>query len=119
MFKLTDEKIFPWPVEIHEPHPTLNGEKKVHKVRMQLRVLDDADLAELMNGDNENAEERIKDSYRKMIAGWDENDLCDDDDTKVPFSEEARERLIKFPYVREALQKAYQDAVKQGTRRKN
>lgn len=121
MFKLTDEKIFEWPVEIFEPHPSQLGHKRGQKAVMLLKVIDDDAydaLDEEFKGDLNGFSRALSNA---ILVGWKEGEIADEDGQPIEFSDESKRQLLKLPYVREAITKSYNQIVKQegSARRKN
>lgn len=100
MFKVSAEPKFTHPVTVFVP---TDGGHEAQTFPVTFRVVPEDEL-----GDREGAEGQ-KEALRKIVAHMD--DLVDDDEQPVPYSDAIREQLIGQAYVRIALMTAYIKAI--------
>jgi len=114
MFKIAENPTYKWPVTVQVPK---DGGKFVPATfTAELKALGQGDIdraiAAASNGDD-NA-----DILLEVLVGW--SGVQDADGTELPYSEEARAKLLDIPYVRRALVAAFFDSItSSGARRKN
>jgi len=100
MFKVSSEPEFTRRVTVFVPS---DGGHIPQTFSVTFRVLDDEQL-----GGTDGVEAQ-KDSLRKVIVKMDE--LIDDNDEAIPYSDGIRDQLLGLSYVRLALLKTYVSAV--------
>lgn len=112
MFQLEDDITFQWPVEVMQPSKEKPGEFVKHVFTGVFRAMT-ADEAKAFD------EETIADIGRKpderkhgpnelmkrVLVGW--FSVSDAQGKETPFSPEARDRLLRYPWVQIALNKAW------------
>ena len=113
MFKLKDNKDFWWPVTVAVP---VDGRHAKHKFRGQFLLIDQEEIDGYVEDANDD-EAGDLDLLSRVLIGWE--GVADDDGNPIEFSDEVRDKLLKIPYVRLGLIKAYFEAVAGGRRRKN
>lgn len=108
MFKLieTDEPI-QWPVTVHVPQH--GGKTAKHKFTALFAYLPADDIAPASEAGDEAFLGRV-------LLGW--QGVQDEEGNPLPFSDEARDRLVRIPYVRRALILAWHEFI-QGRAAKN
>lgn len=103
MFTITDEMTFTHTVKMLVP---VDGGHKPQPFKATFRVLDTDREAEF----DLSTAEGSSDFIRAIVV--DMGDLVGPDDQPVPYSHELRDRLIRWPFVRQALVRTYYDAVR-------
>lgn len=105
MFKLSTDPRFTHEVKVQVP---VDGGFKEQSFKATFRVLplDQLKADEEVDGDEAGYQET---TLRKVVVGLD--DLVDDADQPIAYSDEIRDRLIAVPYVRIALMQTYIRAV--------
>jgi hypothetical protein len=100
MFKLSSDPKFTIPVEVFVP---IDGGHRKDTFKATFRVGEADALNEfaLLDGQRE--------ELRKIFVGFDE--VLDEADNPIPYSDEMRDRMIATPYVRAALVQAYLGAI--------
>ncbi|MBF0093991.1 MAG: hypothetical protein HQL34_05540 [Alphaproteobacteria bacterium] len=110
MFKLTTHHSYSWPVIVQTP---VDGGKFTKATfDATFKVIPQERIDAIVRGGNVDAE-----LLCEVTQGW--KGVQDDDGQDLPFSEEARDRLLSVPYVRAGLVDAYLDSLSGGARRKN
>lgn len=100
MFKLTTQKTVTWPVTVQIPQDGGKTQKATFHVRVEVLPSDEFQAIYERGGNDE-------DLLRRVLVDWD--GVADADGHPIPFSEEARDALIRIPYVRVALITAYME----------
>ncbi len=113
MFKLKEDKRFWWPVKVDVP---VDGRHATHKFQAHFLLLDQDEIDETLGGDYDDDDSADRDLLRKVLVDW--KQVADEDGNAIEFSDEARDRLLRIPYVRVALVRAYFQAIA-GRRKKN
>lgn len=98
MFKLQEISSIKWPVTINIPRDNGNTVKATMTVEFEL--IPEDEYKELMANGGDIA---ILD---RTITGWG-NDYCDHEGNPIPFSEEARTKLVRITYAKLGLINAY------------
>ncbi len=110
-FKKDKDYRFTWPVSVLVP--TEDGQKECEftgRFRLLAREAIDKSTAD----DPVNADENLG---KLAMTGW--GDDLVQDGKPLPYSVEARDELLKLPFVRLAVARAYWNAVSGALRRKN
>lgn len=100
MFKITTDPKFTHPVTVCVP---VDGGYKDQTFPVTFRVVP---LDQLPKGEGSDAH---METLRKVVVHMGE--LVDDNDQPVSYSDDLRDQLIQYPYVRLALLKAYIEAM--------
>lgn len=100
MFKVTNDPRFTHEVPIRVP---VDGGYVDQSLQVTFRVLPIDQLS------SDGSTEGQKEDLRRLIAKLD--DLVDDNDKPVTYSDAIRDQLIELPYVRVAMIRAYTQAV--------
>lgn len=112
MFKLAQKTSYTWPVTVHIPADggrfTKAGFDAEFKALPQERI--DDYLAGRGNDDE-------ADFLNEVVIGW--KGVADDAGADVPYSEDAKPKLLAIPYVRTALVRAFFESITGGAKRKN
>lgn len=113
MFRIAKNTSYKWPVTVHIPQ---DGGKFVKATfTAEFRALPqseiDSVLQDIRDGD------RDADFTERSLIGW--SGVQDDDASELPYSDEAKAKLIDIPYVRNALVTAFFESISGGARRKN
>lgn len=105
MFKLSTDPRFTHTVKVQVP---VDGGHKEQSFKATFRVLP---LDQLKAADDEAGDEQAyqETTLRKVIVGLD--DLVDDADQPIDYSDAIRDQLIGVPYVRIALMQTYIRAI--------
>ena len=109
MFQIATKTTCKWPGTVLVPQD--GGKRGKQTFTAEFALLPDERSRALRNGEISD-----DDFLREVLVGW--SGVADADGADLPFSDEARDRLIAIPYVRVALIEAYFDFVA-GGRRKN
>jgi hypothetical protein len=102
MFKVTRVRRFTHEISVITPVDGGHAEEKL-RATFNFLTTDEAAKFDLATGDG------TCEFLKKIIVKLD--DLVDDKDQPVPYSDEIRDALIALPNVRQALCKGYFDAV--------
>ncbi|WPY94675.1 hypothetical protein T8T21_00690 [Limimaricola variabilis] len=102
MFKIVDRPEFTHDVPVMVP---VDGGYREEKLRTRYRVVPDSEAESLVMSRTED----VKAFLRLAVVGFE--DVVDDADQPIPYSDELRERLIGAPHVRLALVRGYTAAV--------
>lgn len=116
MFKIVDVPSFKWPVKVNIPRDggkftptTFTGE-----------------FAALHQDEIDKALEEIRDGTldvnfgARVLIGWSAGQVQDSDGSELPYSDEAKDKLLRMSYVRNGVVEAFFDGVSGGAaRRKN
>lgn len=100
MFKVTADPKFTHPVTVFVP---TNGGHTAQTFPVTFRVVPED---ELPGGDGVEGQ---KETLRRLVVHMD--DLVDDDEKPIPYSDAIRDQLINHAFVRMALMKTYIEAV--------
>jgi hypothetical protein len=98
-FKLDQSETFEWPVKVDMP---AGGSHTQHKFTAHFRRLTQDQINEMSRQDD-------GDFLREVLSGW--KGVVDDDEKEVPFSEDARDRMLQIPEARIGLMSAYFEAI--------
>jgi hypothetical protein len=114
MFKLAEQRTYKWPVTVHIPadggkftKATFTAEFKALPQKEIDRVVEEG-----RGGD------RDADLCTECLIGW--SGVQDENGNDIPFSDEAKAKLLDITYVRHALLDAFLESITGGgARRKN
>ncbi len=109
MFQIASKNTCKWPVTVLVPQD--GGKRAKYTFTAEFALLAPERERALKVGDISD-----EDFLREVLVGW--SGVQDVDGADLPFSDDARDKLIAIPYVRAALIEAYFDFVA-GGRRKN
>lgn len=123
-FVLKKEHTWKWPVKVRIPHPTRIGTFETHQIDMFFRAISN-DEAKAISAELDllTTDEEIDDHkdtvLRRAITGWDEQTVSDDEGNPIPFSTEALNEVLQFPWGRLAAYEAYGAAISGGASKGN
>lgn len=109
MFKLTEKRTIKWPVTVDVPQD--GGSTRPAKFTVEFRLLDQSDIDVSLAQARNDAEFLFE-----VMQDWE--GVADEDGQTIEFSDDTARRVVDIPYVRNALLRAYFEAVS-GGRRKN
>ena len=113
MFVLKEDRRFEWTVKVEVPQA---GGKFLTQLFTGVFVPIDADRQdEIMRAPISQQDAMIA---AEALQGWGE-DVTGEDARPLPFDEENKARLLKIPYVRTGVVRAYFDAMSGKAERKN
>lgn len=113
MFKLSQNTTYRWPVTVHIPQ---DGGKFVKATfTAEFRALPQNEIDQVITDAREG--DRDADLCAECLTGW--SGVQDGDGTDLPFSDEAKAKLLNVPYARIALVTAFFESLNGGARRKN
>ncbi|MBW8034223.1 MAG: hypothetical protein FVQ79_00720 [Planctomycetes bacterium] len=95
-----------WPVKVYIPRPGGTNTKATFMAHFMLKTQDEADV--LSQGSDQ-------DFMEAVLVGWDA--AKDEEGNELPFSEEARQKMVNIPYVKTALVAAYFECIVGGPRK--
>lgn len=101
MFKIAQNPTYQWPVTVHIPQDGGKFMKATFTAEFRALAQEriDAVIAEARGGDSD------ADLMSECLIGW--SGVADADGTDLPYSDEAKARLLDIPYVRAALATAF------------
>lgn len=99
MFKIEPQKIVKWPVTVNIPQDGGRTRKSVFSAEFELLPQDEFSAIYREDGGND------EDLLRRVLVGW--QDVGDADGEAIDFNADAREMMIRIPYVRAAIVSAY------------
>lgn len=114
MFKISEQRTYKWPVTVHVPQDGGKFTKATFTAEFKALAQSEIDgvLNDLRDGD------RDADLCVECLIGW--SGVQDADGTDLPFSDEAKTKLLNIPYARAALVAAFFESISGGGgRRKN
>lgn len=100
MFKVTEERTFTHDVKVKVP---TDGGHVEQTFKTTFRVVDIDELE-----DTATLEGQTK-TLQRVVKGMD--DLVDESEKKLDYSDELRDKLIRVPFVRQALLRTYLKAI--------
>lgn len=100
MFKIVSEPTFTIPVTVCVP---VDGGHKDQTLKVKFAVVDVDELGEAAGLDGQQK------LLRRVVRGLE--DVVDDADKPLPYSDELRDQLIAVPYVRAAMLQSYLAAI--------
>lgn len=111
MFKFAPKNEVLWPVEIRAPRGDGSGGVQVFKIRVLFRLLSRTDARTLevcgrkaYSGTVEEEDAARAEAERLLrahIVGWE--DVHDEQDAPLPFSDEALTAMLNVPYIERAI----------------
>lgn len=109
-FKMIDEHIYWWPVEVQIPEPDKPGKTVTQSFTMQFKAMGaDAGTALLKEIEAlptpEERQARQHEELLRVCQNW--RDVTDDKGEDVPFSAEALRSCLQFSWFSRGLYKAY------------
>ncbi len=116
MFKIVDAPSFKWPVKVNIPKDGGKFTGATFTAEFAALAQDEIDKA------LEDSREGNLDSgfASKVLVGWPQGQVQDTDGSELPYSDEAKEKLLRMSYVRNGVVEAFFDSVSGGAaRRKN
>lgn len=108
MFKLSEEPSWTWPVRVKVP---AYGKHEEQTFEAQFRLIPSDEAAKILEADPS-----AMSLMRRALIGW--SGVMDDRSQAVPFSEEARDKLLSVAYAFAAVAAAYTESLT-GAARKN
>ncbi|CAD7055461.1 hypothetical protein RHAB21_00722 [Pseudorhizobium halotolerans] len=127
-FKLKKELIFPWPVKVIEPDPDNAGKHLEREFTALFAIIDpkDAKAAEEkrrkivaqitpeLSLDELKVIQAEVDAHdlaaiKQVMKGW--QDIVDDDDRPIDFTDKSFREVLEYPRVKSALIRAYREAI--------
>lgn len=128
-FKLSSELTFSWPVKVIEPDPKRPGKLIEHEFTAHFAIIDPAQAKEtdakrralLQQITPDTDLEDLKDlqslleahdfaALDEVLRGWG-SDLIDDDGKPIPYNSTNLKMVYAFPRVKNAFNRAYQEAI--------
>lgn len=109
-FKLSDEHLYWWPVEVKKPDPDKAGKLKVEKLEMLFAAVPEDEAKKQqeefakLNTDVEREAHQRK-ILKLVCRDW--RDVVGDDDEAIPFSQSVFDQFMQLPWHRTALYRAY------------
>lgn len=100
MFVLKKDHSFTWPV--HVGIPVDDGKYDVKTFSVKFEAIDQDRITDLLTGSD-------GDLLKEVVTGW--SDYAGIQGNEIPFSDEERDKLLKIPYVRAAMVKAFFEAI--------
>lgn len=109
-FKIVDEHIYWWPVEVRIPDPDKPGKTVTQSFTMQFQAIPADESAAMMKEIQElpTAEARQARQHEELVKvckNW--RDVTDDKGEEVPFSTEALKACLQFSWFSRGLYNAY------------
>lgn len=114
MFKIAQNPSYKWPVSVHVPSDGGKFVKATFTAEFKALAQDEIDgiIRDGREGD------RNADLCRECLSGW--SSVQDDDGNDLPYSDEAKAKLLNITYVRQALLEAFFESITGGSaKRKN
>ena len=114
MFKIEQETSYKWPVTVNIPKDGGKFTKATFTAEFSALPQDEIDnlLQDIREGD------RDANFASRCLIGW--SAVQDADGNELPYSDEAKEKLLKMTYVRNGVVTAFFDSISGGAaRRKN
>ncbi len=110
MFKLDDSHSYLWPVKVQTPVD--GGRFREDRFDARFRVLDQDRLDQILDLRGGGGAERADVALLEEVwVGWGERAIGDAAGEPLEFSAENRAKLLKIPYLRLAVARAYFDSV--------
>lgn len=107
---MTTEYLYWWPVEVKIPDQNRAGHFETQKFKMRFLAMPsdegDAMRKEIAALPEEEQEERQDELLMRVCRDWDE-DVVDERGQPVPFSKEALQQALRFPWNRIGIYGAY------------
>lgn len=114
MFKIVQESSYKWPVTVYIPRDGGKFVKAVFSAEFKALPQDQIDgvLQDIREGDPD------ANFAAECLTGW--NGVQDVDGSDLPYSDEAKDKLLNMSYVRNAVVTAFFESISGGAaRRKN
>lgn len=111
MFKLEEQKNVKWPVTVNIPRD--GGRTTKAEFTAHFELLPQTEFREIYEQENASDEDLV----RRVLTGWD--GVADADGQPIEYNEDAREMMIRIPYVRAAMVSAYLECSHGKAARKN
>lgn len=114
MFKIEQNQSYQWPVNVFVPR---DGGKFVKATfTAEFKALPQSEIDSILRDVREGTVDA--DFCIESLVGW--KGVQDDDGSDLPFSDEAKAKLLNIPYARHAVVTAFFDSISGGAaRRKN
>lgn len=93
MFKLATKNTVTWPVTVNVPTDGGKTVKATFSVEFEVKTAEEQERVVRENGD----------LLQETVCGWATGAVQDDQGTDLPYSDEAKAKLLSIPYVRAAL----------------
>lgn len=100
MFILKPDNTYDWPVRVQVPREGAFQEQQFTAI---FKVMPHERIQEMVNANKVDL-----DFLREVVVGW--RQVKAEDQTEIPFSPEARDRLLGIPYVVRALFNAFAES---------
>ena len=114
MFKIAQNPTYKWPVKVHIPAD--GGKFVTATFDAEFKALPQDEIDRIIEAGRDG--DREADLTREFLVGW--KGVQDEDGSDLPFSEEAKAKVINIAYVRNALVTAFFDSITgNAARRKN
>lgn len=113
MFKIAPTDHFWWPVKVSLPAEK-GGRYDTHSFKVKYSRLTQARLTEIqgMVGKGMFTDREFA---REIVLDWEE--VNDENGAPMPFNEQTRDRVLDIPLVQAAIINAYNDALREATRK--
>lgn len=116
MFKIVDVASFKWPVKISIPRD--GGKFVAATFTAEFAALPQEEIDQAIEDEREGNLDAGFAS--RVLIGWPTGQVQDSDGGELPYSDEAKEKLLRMSYVRNGVVEAFFDGVTGGAaRRKN
>jgi len=112
MFKIAQQPTYKWPVKVHIP--TDGGKFTTGTFTAEFNALPQDEIDKIIEAGRDG--DRDADLAREVLVGW--ASVQDEDGSDLPYSDEAKARLINIAYVRNALVTAFFDSITGNAARK-
>jgi hypothetical protein len=90
MFKIAKKNTITWPVTVNVPKD--GGKTGKHTFNVEFEVLSTDEAQKVIKDEG--------DLLDRQVVGWPEGQVQNDDGSNLPFSEDAKAKLININYVR-------------------
>ena len=106
---------YTWPCIAHIPRD--GGEFTKARFKLEFAMLGQAEIDRVLAAGPAAAD---PDLMRRVIVGWPQGEICDEQGNPLPFSDENKEKLLDKPYARTAAVDGYFESITgNAARRKN
>lgn len=114
MFKIVQETSYKWPVNVFIPRD--GGKFTKATFTAEFKALPQGEIDSLLQDSREG--DRDANFSNECLIGW--SAVQDADGSELPYSDEAKEKLLQMSYVRNAVVSAFFESISGGAaRRKN
>jgi len=114
MFKISQKPTYKWPVTVHIPAD--GGKFTKATFTAEFKALAQTDIDAIIQDGKDG--DKNADLCRECLSGW--SAVQDDDGSELPYSDEAKARLLDIAYVRHGLLEAFFESITGGgAKRKN